>query len=246
MCIHHWDSWFLFKFLKRDTVDFLAAYTNVIWFNSQQPWEETQESDKLEKEKCYGLDCVPLELKCWSLDSSITSECGFIWKSGLQRSNSFEMRPLSRVLISQGWCSSKRTRAVVKSLPAIQETRVRSPSPEHPLEKGRAPTPVFLPGESHGQRSPAGYSPWRHKESDTTEWLNNNKAHTDSGGKTRWDGSRPQARDRGFGGPALSAPWFQTSGPQILEELNSTSVSHWSLVYVIAAAAIEYKSIFFS
>ena len=30
------------------------------------------------------------------------------------------------------------------------------------------PTPVFLPGESHGQRSLAGYSPWDHKESDRT------------------------------------------------------------------------------
>ena len=30
-------------------------------------------------------------------------------------------------------------------------------------------TPVFLPGESHGQRSLEGYSPWGHKESDTTE-----------------------------------------------------------------------------
>ena len=33
------------------------------------------------------------------------------------------------------------------------------------------PTPVFLPGESHGQRSLAGYSPWGHKELDTTERL---------------------------------------------------------------------------
>ena len=31
------------------------------------------------------------------------------------------------------------------------------------------PTPVFLPGESHGQRSLMGYSPWGRKESDTTE-----------------------------------------------------------------------------
>ena len=30
------------------------------------------------------------------------------------------------------------------------------------------PTPVFLPGESHGQRNLAGYSPWGHKESDRT------------------------------------------------------------------------------
>ena len=30
-------------------------------------------------------------------------------------------------------------------------------------------TPVFLPEESHGQRSLVGYSPWGHKELDTTE-----------------------------------------------------------------------------
>ena len=33
------------------------------------------------------------------------------------------------------------------------------------------PTPVFVPGECHGQRSLAGYSPWGHKESDTTKQL---------------------------------------------------------------------------
>ena len=31
------------------------------------------------------------------------------------------------------------------------------------------PTPVLLPGESHGWRSVVGYSPWGHKESDTAE-----------------------------------------------------------------------------
>ena len=30
-------------------------------------------------------------------------------------------------------------------------------------------TPVFLPRESHGQRSLAGHGPWGHRESDTTE-----------------------------------------------------------------------------
>ena len=34
-----------------------------------------------------------------------------------------------------------------------------------------APTPVFLPGEFHGQRSPVGYSPWGRKESDMIERL---------------------------------------------------------------------------
>ena len=33
------------------------------------------------------------------------------------------------------------------------------------------PTPVLLPGQSHGWRSLVGYSPWGHWESDTTEWL---------------------------------------------------------------------------
>ena len=33
------------------------------------------------------------------------------------------------------------------------------------------PTPVFLPGESHGRRSLVGYSPWGRKESDMTERL---------------------------------------------------------------------------
>ena len=34
--------------------------------------------------------------------------------------------------------------------------------------------PVLLPGRSHGQRNPAGYSPWGCEESDTTWQLNNN------------------------------------------------------------------------
>jgi len=42
----------------------------------------------------------------------------------------------------------------------MQETRVRSLLWEDPVEKEMAPTPVFLPGKSHGQRSLAGYSPW--------------------------------------------------------------------------------------
>ena len=33
------------------------------------------------------------------------------------------------------------------------------------------PTPVLLPGKSHGQRNLVGCSPWGHYELDTTEWL---------------------------------------------------------------------------
>ena len=38
-------------------------------------------------------------------------------------------------------------------------------------EKAMAPTPVLLPGKSHGRRSLVGCSPWGRKESDTTERL---------------------------------------------------------------------------
>ena len=40
-----------------------------------------------------------------------------------------------------------------------------------PWSRAWQPTPVFLPGESHGRRSLVGYSPWSRKELDTTEWL---------------------------------------------------------------------------
>ena len=58
---------------------------------------------------------------------------------------------------------------IVKHLSAMQETQVQSLGWEDPLEKEWQPTPVFLPGEFHGQRSLAGYSPWGHRELNTTE-----------------------------------------------------------------------------
>ena len=38
-----------------------------------------------------------------------------------------------------------------------------------PGRRAWQPTPIFLPGDSHGQKSLAGYSPWGRKESDTTK-----------------------------------------------------------------------------
>ena len=61
---------------------------------------------------------------------------------------------------------------IVKIPPAVREAWVQSPGWEDPLEKGMVlPIPVFLPGEFHGQRSLAGYSPLGGKESDMTEQL---------------------------------------------------------------------------
>jgi len=57
----------------------------------------------------------------------------------------------------------------VKNLPAMWKTQLQSLGQEDPLEKGMATHSVFLPEEFHGQRSLVIYSPWGHKESDTTE-----------------------------------------------------------------------------
>ena len=71
------------------------------------------------------------------------------------------MLGLSAVILRVAWASQGAQ--VVKNLPAKQETRVRSLGGDDALGKKWQPTPVFLPGESHGQRSLVGVgqrSPW--------------------------------------------------------------------------------------
>ena len=60
---------------------------------------------------------------------------------------------------------------MVKNLPAVQETQVGSQVGKIPWRRKWQPTPVFLSGEFHGQRSLAGYSPRGRKESDRSEQL---------------------------------------------------------------------------
>ena len=56
---------------------------------------------------------------------------------------------------------------MVKNPPAMKDAQIQSLGWEDPLEKPWQPTPVFLPAESHGQKSLAGYSSQDHTESDT-------------------------------------------------------------------------------
>ena len=70
---------------------------------------------------------------------------------------------------------------MVKHLPAKQET----PGFDPWVRKIRwrrewLPTPVILPGKSHGQRSLAGYIPWGQEEFDMPEQLSNDKGTRDS------------------------------------------------------------------
>jgi len=60
---------------------------------------------------------------------------------------------------------------IVKNLPVMQETGFNPWVRKIPWKRKWQPTPVFLPGQFHEQRSMAGYSPWGRKESDTTKQL---------------------------------------------------------------------------
>ena len=75
-------------------------------------------------------------------------------------------------LIFQQYCFLWASLAaeMVKNLPAVWETWVWSLGWEDPLEEGMV-TPVFWPGEPHGQRSLVGCSPWVCKQPDLTEQL---------------------------------------------------------------------------
>ena len=66
----------------------------------------------------------------------------------------------------------------MKNLPAKKERQVQSLGREGPVEKEMAPTPVFLPEKSYGQRSLEDYSLWGRKRVghglETKQKLNNN------------------------------------------------------------------------
>ena len=61
------------------------------------------------------------------------------------------------------------------------------------------PTPVFLPGKSHGQRSLIGHSPWGRKESDTTKRFQFFFWFTGMTSRDLWIGKPPAMLCRGPG-----------------------------------------------
>ena len=70
------------------------------------------------------------------------------------------------LLIPPGGSDSKESACNTEDLGSNPSVRKRRSPGE-----GWQPTPVFLPGESHGQRRLAGHSPWGHKKSGMTERL---------------------------------------------------------------------------
>ena len=100
----------------------------------------------------------------------------------------------------------------VKNLPAMQEARFSPWVGKIPWSRERQPTPVLLPGEPHGQRCPAGCSPWsrrvghsgvpKHSAQQWRVWPLQKRPKS-------WDSSGPQTERR----PSLSTlaatrrPW---------------------------------------
>ena len=70
-----------------------------------------------------------------------------------------------------------------------------------PWGRTRQPTPVFLPRESYGQRSLAGYSPWGLKESDTSETTERTRCIN-----TQWTITQPQKKKKQI--MPLAATWM--------------------------------------
>ena len=68
-----------------------------------------------------------------------------------------------RILLQLGSCWSSLVIQAVKNLPVMWETKFDSWVRKSPWRKQCPPTPVFLPGESPGQRSLVGYSQLDHK-----------------------------------------------------------------------------------
>ena len=65
----------------------------------------------------------------------------------------------SRLLLQQGFPMAQQ----IKNPPAMQEIQVQFLGQKIPWKRKWQPTPVFLPGKSHRQRSLVDYSLWGHK-----------------------------------------------------------------------------------
>ena len=95
----------------------------------------------------------------------------------------------------------------------MQKTWVRSLGGKIPWRRKWQPTPVFLPGESHGQRSLVGCSPWGSGESDMTEQLSNNRKEKGIAGQPHFTCPHTQPCRRWDSAPRRSSPQMGSPDP---------------------------------
>ena len=80
-----------------------------------------------------------------------------------------EVMPLHRLKV--GFPSGSDDKESACSAGDVRDVGSIPGSGKIPCRREWLPTPVFLSGEFHGQRSLVGYSPWGHKELETTKGL---------------------------------------------------------------------------
>ena len=104
------------------------------------------------------------------------------------------------------------------------------------------PTPVLLPGKSHGRRSLVGWSPWGREESDTTEWLQFHFSFSCIGGG---NGNPLQCshlenpRDRGAWWAAISGV---AQSQMQLKRLSSSSSISWTTLPEFLLSGLFYNN----
>ena len=133
-------------------------FRGICWINLITPNPNSMHSFKIRK-STHGIYTYTLSLYIYGLPQRISR-----WRIHLQ------WRTRRRCRFNH-WVK-KIPLVVMKNSPANEGGMRPGFSPwvgKIPWRKAWQPTPVFLPGESHGQRSLTGYSPWGHKESDTAE-----------------------------------------------------------------------------
>ena len=106
---------------------------------------------------CWGCPCP---LRCGVLSPGTCRTSWLLQAYSLWFISSCHLTPLPKAGLDskQSACQYRR----LKFDPWVRKI---------PQRREWQPTPVFLPGESHGQRSLMGYSPWGGKELDMTEQL---------------------------------------------------------------------------
>ena len=126
---------------------------------------------KLQQEGLWGMAVLhgpwPHGLRLGPLGRWTSSLGQKPWHSSLSAAEG-AMAPVSCDLNLEESCNLHLVGAslvaqMVRNLPAMQETRIQFLGWEYPLRRAWQPTPVFLLGESHGQRSLAGHSPRGHR-----------------------------------------------------------------------------------
>ena len=87
--------------------------------------------------------------------------------------NSRASTPKTRVCLFYGFVLSPSSVHGISQASILEWVAISfSRGSKCPLKRSQwHPTPLLLPGKSHGQRSLVGYSPWGREESDMTEWL---------------------------------------------------------------------------